>query len=51
MNFKRELFAKPQQDLLTLTEVILNPLIALETMIQIECVPLPDVQAHVNVDF
>ena len=51
MNCKRELFAQLQQDVLELTEADLTPLLLIETMIQIEHVPILEVPVHVNVDF
>ena len=40
MNFKRDLFAHLQQDMLGLIEEDLTPLMILETLIQTEHVPL-----------
>ena len=50
MNLKRDTFSKFQQDVLGLTEEDLNPLILMETMIQIDHVPLPDAPMNVNAD-
>ena len=49
-NFKREIFAQSQQDRLRLIEAFLTPLLLLETMIQIERVPLLEVTVCVNAD-
>ena len=50
MNFKRNLFVHIQQDLLSLKDEYLNPLLFLETIFQAEYSPLPGVPSRININ-
>ena len=50
MNFKRNIFAQIQQDVIVLTEEYLTPSLLLGIMFKIEFVPLLGAPSHINID-